>query len=585
MSAADAPQAAAAAAAAAPAEDKFQLSNAIMGEVVTRFPPEASGFLHIGHAKAALTNSILRTKFAGKMVFRFDDTNPEKEKEEFEHIIQEDLATLGVTWDVGPTYSSDYFDLMLKYADQMLNKGEAYVDFTPKEEMRECRFNGIATKCRVHSVEENVRLWGEMIAATELGQTCCLRAKMSIDDNNKCLRDPVMYRVNLTPHARTAEKYKVYPTYDFCCPIVDSVEGVTHALRTNEYHDRNDQYYWFCDTLALRKPTVEDFSRLNMEYTLMSKRKLTQLVDTKVVEGWNDPRFPTVRGLLRRGLKVPALKAFVEVQGMSKAVNVMEWSKLWNFNNQEIDAVAPRYTVVSNDTPCKATISGGVKPMEQLTKLRHKKNAALGEKQYYQNDVVLLDGEDVALLKVGDEVTLMDWGNVIVKAINVNATTGLPDSCDMDLHLEGEVKKTKYKLTWIAENPKSTPFKLVEFDHLLTKKKLEKEEDIDSIIAKVSHYEMNCLGEEALAEVKVGDTVQLERRGFFRVDADKPLTLFAIPDGRDKLNHLSAKAQWVKATGAAKGGKKADEGLTLEEKRAAKKAAKAAKSGPKKEDK
>eukprot|EP00672_Neobodo_designis_P012870 CAMPEP_0174856322 /NCGR_PEP_ID=MMETSP1114-20130205/35658_1 /TAXON_ID=312471 /ORGANISM="Neobodo designis, Strain CCAP 1951/1" /LENGTH=612 /DNA_ID=CAMNT_0016091117 /DNA_START=163 /DNA_END=2001 /DNA_ORIENTATION=- len=579
-------------AAAPEEEDKLVLTNAVEGAVVTRFPPEASGFLHIGHAKAALTNSLLRNKYKGKMVFRFDDTNPEKENVEFEAAIVHDLGLLGVKWDVGPTYSSDHFPIMMKYADDLVARGLAYVDNTEKEEMRKCRFDGVATKCRAHTVEENQRLWEEMKKGSPEGQACCLRAKISVDADNKALRDPTIYRVNLNPHPRQGDKYKVYPTYDWCCPIVDSIEGVTHALRTNEYHDRNAQYDWIIDQLGLRKPTIEDFSRLNMEYSLMSKRKLTKLVADGVVDGWDDPRFPTVRGLVRRGLHMDALAEFIKIQGMSKAVNLMEWSKLWNLNNQAIDPQAARYTCVSAETPVVVKVAGAPGHLVADTKLRHKKNEALGTKTYYKSDEVLLDAEDVALLKDGDEVTLMDWGNAFITEI-VKNDAGVPVSATATMNPDGDVKKTKYKLTWVPTNEKNVAFEMREFDHILTKKKPEEGDDLDAIVAKVTKYTMRGTGEEAMAELQPGQTIQLERRGFYRVDSVGPLILHAIPDGRDKVNHLSAKAQYIKqnpsaapagAKGAKKGGEDKSAAMTLEEKRAAKAAKKAA-SGKKKEEK
>jgi glutamyl-tRNA synthetase len=601
-------KAAAAAAAAEPVEqeDKLFLPNAVEGQVVTRFPPEASGFLHIGHAKALLVNGMLRDKYKGKMVFRFDDTNPSKEKHEFEEAIVADMKSLEVSYDVGPTFSSMYFDEMRVHAEDLLERGLAYADFTNVEDMRKARFDGVATPCRSHTIEENKRLWQEMLNGTEEGQKCCLRAKISLDAPNKALRDPTIYRVNLNPHARTGLKYKAYPTYDFCCPIVDSIEGVTHALRTTEYHDRNDQYYWFIDALKLRKPVLEDFSRLNMEYALMSKRKLTQLVADKVVDGWDDPRFPTVRGLLRRGLTVSALREFVKIQGMSKVVNMMEWAKLWNLNQQVIDPIAPRYAAVNADAKVKATVTNYANgaALTRLTRLRHKKNPDLGEREYVQGPVVFLDAEDVALLKEGEEVTLMDWGNAFVRnivtapaaAASADAAAGavtpapLAVSCDLELNPTGDVKKTKYKLSWVAENPAAVKAVVHEYDHLLTKKKPDADDDLDKILAKVTHYEMNIIGEASMAELKKGDFLQIERRGFYIVDAVQPtLSLIFVPAASEKVNHLSAKAQWLKtqppapaAAPAAKAAKpaKADDGLTLEEKRAAKAAKKAAPKAP-----
>ncbi|CAD2217933.1 glutamyl-tRNA synthetase [Angomonas deanei] len=391
------------------------------------------------------------------------------------------------------------------------------------------------------------------------------------------MRDPVMYRVNMTPHARHGTEEKVYPTYDFCCPLIDSIEGVTHALRTNEYHDRNAQYYWFCDALKIRKPMIEDFSRLNMEYSVMSKRKLTKLVETGVVDGWDDPRFPTVRALVRRGLKIEALRQFVADQGMSKTVNFMEWSKIWFYNTQILDPICPRYTCVSKQLQVRCRVEGQ-KGAEQCTKPLHKKNPDVGEKVYFKSDAILLDAEDVALLKDGDEVTLMDWGNAYVRNIKRPSADALPTEADIVLHPDGDVKKTKYKLTWIAESAAAPTLLLKEYDHILTKKKPEPEENLDDLIAKVSIYTQEVVGEEALKNIKLGDTIQLERRGYYIVDkwSDDAKELIFIPDGRDKINHLSAKAQFLKTL--PKKMSAADELAAKRAEKAAKKAAQKSKA-------
>ena len=595
--------------------EKLVLQNAEVGKVKTRFPPEASGFLHIGHAKAALVNSMLRDKYKGQMVFRYDDTNPEKEKQDFEDAIKEDLKSLGVTWEKDPTHSSDYFDQMLGFADKLVAEGNAYCDQTEQQEMRRCRMEGEATKFRDTPVEENQRLWAEMKAGSEEGRITCLRAKMSVDAANKALRDPVIYRVNVeTPHVKTRTKYKTYPTYDFCCPIVDSLEGVTHALRTSEYRDRNDQYAWFLEKLALvHKPQLDDFSRLNMEYTLMSKRKLTLLVEEGVVDGWDDPRFPTVRGLLRRGLTVEALRAFVNVQGMSKVGNLMEWSKLWAFNNNVIDPVAPRYTVVSYDTAVRATITGEGAPVEltPFEKALHKKNSDLGVRTAYTAPVIYVDAADVALLTDQQEVTLMDWGNAnVVDIVYHFGNKRRPVACKFSLNGSTNVKKT-YKMTWVPENPGANfHVTLVEYDHLLTKKKPEADDELKDILAKKTKYTQEAIGEPAMKALKHGDKLQLERRGFYIVDAidveKRTATLIAIPSPIEKANHLSAKsAYWAEEEAAQAASVGADttstacvdaakqatkpaggqpvDAMTLEERRAAKKAAKTASSKKKDE--
>ncbi|KAJ2538709.1 glutamate--tRNA ligase, partial [Coemansia sp. RSA 1933] len=315
------------------------------GQVVTRFPPEPSGYLHIGHAKAALLNQYFAQQYGGKMLVRFDDTNPTKERGEFEDAITEDLRLLGITADA-VSHTSDYFQTLYEHAVEMVRKGLAYVDDTDQLTMRDERGKGIASRCRDLSVEDNLARFEEMRLGSAFGQTCCLRAKMSVDNPNKAMRDPVIYRCNLTPHHRTGEAWKIYPTYDFCCPIIDSLEGVTHALRSMEYRDRNPQYEWFFPALGLRPVAIKDFSRMNFVHTLLSKRKLQWFVDNGLVTGWDDPRFPTVRGIRRRGMTIEALRQYVLMQGASQKNMLLEWDKIWAVNKKCIDPVAPRHTAL-----------------------------------------------------------------------------------------------------------------------------------------------------------------------------------------------------------------------------------------------
>ena len=280
------------------AEEKYSrlmgnLNNAVDGQVVTRFPPEPSGFLHIGHAKAVLLNNFFARKHKGKLIVRFDDTNPSKEKAEFEEAIVKDLATLGVVADI-KSHTSDHFELIISKAKQLIKQGDAYMDDTDAITMKENRMQSIAYALRDRSPKDNLKLFELMMGGTEEGQKWCMRAKIDMDSKNGCLRDPVFFRSNLVPHHRTNTKYKAYPTYDLACPIVDSTEGVTHAMRSKEYTDRNFLYNWVLEKFKLRKVNIQAFARVNFNQTLMSKRKLQQLVDAGSVEGWNDPRFPTV---------------------------------------------------------------------------------------------------------------------------------------------------------------------------------------------------------------------------------------------------------------------------------------------------
>ncbi|XP_014679662.1 PREDICTED: bifunctional glutamate/proline--tRNA ligase-like [Priapulus caudatus] len=281
-------------------EGKFvELPGAEKGKVVVRFPPEASGYLHIGHAKAALLNEYYQKSFDGKLIMRFDDTNPAKEKADFEKVILEDVVMLDIKPDMY-SHTSDHFATILGMCEKLLRDGRAYVDDTPAEKMKQEREAREESQNRSNCVEKNVKMWEDMKQGTAYGKTCAVRAKIDMQSDNGAMRDPTIYRCKNEEHVRTGLQYKVYPTYDFACPIVDSIEGVTHALRTTEYHDRDDQYYWFINALQIPKVHIWEYARLNMVNTVLSKRKLTWFVDEGIVDGWDDPRMPTVRGVLRR---------------------------------------------------------------------------------------------------------------------------------------------------------------------------------------------------------------------------------------------------------------------------------------------
>jgi glutamyl-tRNA synthetase len=447
----------------------LDLPNAKEGEVCTRFPPEPSGYLHIGHAKAALLNAYYAETYKGKLIVRFDDTNPSKEKIEFVESILEDIQTLRIK-PYKISYTSDYFPILLNYVEDLLKQGKAYVDNTTPEQMKKERFTGIESKCRNNSVEENIRKWEEMKKFSEEGRNCCVRIKIDMQSKNKCLRDPAIYRCNDVPHHRTGTQYKVYPLYDFACPIVDSIEGVTHALRSSEYHDRNALYNWILETLKLRKVHITDFSRLNFAYTVLSKRKLQKFVDTKIVSGWDDPRFPTIKGMLRRGLTVEALREFILSQGASKSITLMEPEKLWVINKKIIDPIVPRYTAIAKKDICPFIISDG--PTEPIHKSipRHKKNSSLGNKIITYINKIWLEQIDAQIIEQGEEITLMDWGNAIVEDIQKDESGNIKE-LHGHLHLEGSFKTTKKKLTWLPIIDDVIPIQLVQFDHLITKKK------------------------------------------------------------------------------------------------------------------
>ncbi|XP_064604056.1 bifunctional glutamate/proline--tRNA ligase-like [Liolophura sinensis] len=525
-------------------EGKFvELPGAKIGEVVVRFPPEASGYLHVGHAKAALLNQYYQQAFEGTLIMRFDDTNPAKENAHFEEVILEDVAMLGIRYD-RLTHTSDHFDRLLELCERMIREGTAYVDDTDPEIMKKEREERKESARRNANVSENLRLWGEMKKGTEIGQKCCVRAKIDMNSDNGCMRDPTMYRCKNEEHVRTGTKYKVYPTYDFACPIVDSVENVTHALRTTEYHDRDEQYFWFLDTLGLRKPHIYEYSRLNLQNTVLSKRKLTWFVDQGIVDGWDDPRFPTVRGVLRRGMTVEGLKQFIVAQGSSRSVVMMEWDKIWAVNKKVIDPIVPRYTALLKENVIPVLVEGAKLESKEVAK--HPKNADVGMKSVWYGPKILIDGADAQVLKEGEIVTFINWGNLKIKAIKRDKS-GAVESIDAVLNLENTDFKKTQKLTWLADTESSPliPTICYNFDHIITKPVLGKDEDFKSYVNKDSRKIEPMLGDPCLADLKKGQIIQLQRRGYFICDQPYeptsrytgkacPCVLFNIPDGHQK---------------------------------------------------
>ncbi|KAF9454591.1 glutamate-tRNA ligase [Macrolepiota fuliginosa MF-IS2] len=511
------------------------LQDAKEGQVVTRFPPEPSGYLHIGHTKAAILNQYFARMYKGKLIIRFDDTNPSKERTEFEETILEDLQLLDIRGDQ-VTHTSNYFDTIYNYAIQLIKDGKSYTDDTEKDQMRDERGKGIPSKHRDDSVEDNLKHFAEMTSGSNEGLRWCLRAKISVDNNNRALRDPVIYRCNTLPHHHTGDKWKVYPTYDFACPVVDSIEGVTHALRTNEYRDRNPQYQWMLEATGLRKVNIWDFSRLNFIYTLLSKRKLHWFVDQGLVGGWDDPRFPTVRGIRRRGMTVEALTQFMLSQGPSQAVVSLEWDSIWTHNKKIIDPIAPRLWALHKEGSVPVTLANGPASPEVKTLPKHKKNPDVGEKKTVYSSKITIEQEDAVSFEDQEEITLMDWGNAIVRQKQVDAS-GKVLSLVMDLHLEGDFRKTKKKVTWLAEPTSAYPIPtvtLTDFDYLITKKKLEEEDNVADFVTPVTEFKEIAHADANVLELKKGDIIQFERKGYYIYDGEKDgvREFFKIPDGR-----------------------------------------------------
>ncbi|KAJ0409984.1 hypothetical protein ATCC90586_009661 [Pythium insidiosum] len=514
------------------------LKGAVQGQVVTRFPPEPSGYLHIGHLKACLLNDFYARHYGGQLIVRFDDTNPSKEKDEFEQSILADLARLDIVPD-RVTYTSDSFPKIIELARQLLREGNAYMDNTPQEQMREERMNGVESRCRAQSPEQNLALFEQMLRNDPAAAGFCMRGKIDMQAKNKALRDPVFFRANATPHHRTGTRYCAYPTYDLACPIVDSLEGVTHALRTTEYNDRDEQYQWVLQALRLRKVEIHAFARMNFVHSVLSKRKLQWFVDHGHVAGWNDPRFPTVQGVLRRGVQVAALREFIVSQGASRRITDMEWDKFWTLNKRVLDPSAARYFAVDKARAVPLVLRNvAADAVVGLPIARHPKDASKGHKVMRFARRLLVERDDAELFVEGEEVTLMRLGNVVVRSVERDAS-GAVTAVEADNHPQGDFKKTKLKVTWLADLPDLVDCVLVEFDHLIAKPKLEENDNFQDHLTPVTRAEMRALGDHEMRNLQQDDVVQLERRGFFRVDRpyiskDKPLVLFMVPDGKAK---------------------------------------------------
>ena len=327
--------------------------------ILTRFPPEPNGYLHLGHAKSLCINFGLAEKYGGKTNLRYDDTNPTKEDTEYVDAIKEDIKWLGFQWEK-ECYASDYFDQLYEWAEQMIERGQAYVDDQTLEEMRENRGTvdkpGKDSPWRDRSVEENLRLFREMKAGKYADGEKVLRAKIDMAHPNMMFRDPILYRIKHAHHHRTGDKWCIYPMYDFTHGQCDSIEHITHSICTLEFDVHRPLYDWFIETLGIYPSHQYEFARLNLTYTLMSKRKLLELVQKGLVAGWDDPRMPTLCGVRRRGYTPEALKMFCDKIGVSKRDQLMDIQLLEWCVRQDLNARSNRYMVVSDD-PVKVTLT------------------------------------------------------------------------------------------------------------------------------------------------------------------------------------------------------------------------------------
>ncbi len=384
------------------------LPNAVMGKVITRFPPEPNGFLHIGHAKAAIVDQEYARMYDGKFILRFDDTNPENAQLEFYNAQKEDLQWLGIEWDEEYN-TSDHLEQHYRLAEQLISQGDAYVCKCSPEDIKHGRFYGKECMCRCASCGENVDIWKDMISSSTI-EGAILRLKGDLTCTNTAMRDPTLFRIIETEHPIQGSKYRVWPTYDFAGAIEDSLSGVTHPFRTKEYELRDECYFYILNLLNLRKPHLMEFSRLSIEGMPVSKRKIKPLIDTGKVTGYDDVRLPTLRGLRRRGILVETIKQFVISQGISKAESSVTFDQVEAINRKIIDSRAKRYFFVPQ--PVKLIVENA--PTKTITLKLHP-TEKLGEKTITTNNIFFISDNDVQKLKIGDIFRLKDLYNVKIK--------------------------------------------------------------------------------------------------------------------------------------------------------------------------
>lgn len=450
--------------------------------------------------------------------------------------------------------------MLTEMARKMIREGKAYMDDTDQETMQAERLERKESKHRNTDPATNLALFEKLVLGEPEAQPYCLRAKIDMSSVNGTMRDPVLFRYNATPHHRTGTKYKAYPTYDFACPVIDSVEGVTHALRTTEYNDRDEQYYFLQDALGLRKTHIQSFGKMNFIHTVLSKRKLTWFVENGLVEGWFDPRFPTIQGCVRRGMNVEALKNFIIGQGASRRIITMEWDKFWAENKKVLEEKSPRYMGVTTEDKVKVELTNVAPGVTEHQVQIIPNKPEFGTRVMKRNNEVYIDQIDAVTYKVGEEVTLLRWGNITITEITTDPASGKITAMKATHDPEAtNFSKTK-KATWIAVLPDLVPCQVFEFDHLISKAKLADEDKFQDFLTPVTKIESAALADPCLASVQQGDVIQLERKGFFRCDqpyggsAEKPIVLFAIPDGKVKASSISTTAAATKEAG--KKGKK-----------------------------
>jgi glutaminyl-tRNA synthetase len=534
-------------------------TNKYAGKVQTRFPPEPNGYLHIGHAKAICLDFGLADEFKGKTNLRFDDTNPEKEETEYVESIQEDVRWLGYEWD-HLFYASDYFDQLYLWAIKLIKAGKAYVDDLTADQIREYRGTltqpGKDSPYRNRSVEENLNLFERMKAGEFPDGSRVLRAKIDMSSPNLNMRDPVMYRILHAEHHRTGDKWCIYPMYDYAHGQSDSLEQVTYSMCSLEFADHQPIYRWFIEQLEIFPSQQIEFDRLSLTYTMMSKRKLRQLVEEGHVRGWDDPRMPTLSGLRRRGYTPEAIRNFVGAVGVSRTNGIIELAMLEHFLREDLNKRALRVMAVLR--PLKVVIDNYPEgQVEQMDAVNNPEDRSAGSRQVPFSKVLYIEQDDFRetppkqyfRLSPGREVRLR-YGYLVTCTSVVKNDKGevVEVHCTYDPATRGgntpDGRKVKATIHWVSA-AHAVDAEVRVYETLFSKENPDETEDGQDFTANLNPNSLELISqaklEPSLAEAKPGSRYQFERLGYFCVDPDskpgKPVfnRTVALKDGWAKI--------------------------------------------------
>jgi glutaminyl-tRNA synthetase len=533
------------------------------GRVHTRFPPEPNGYLHIGHAKSICLNFGLAAEFGGLCNLRFDDTNPTKEEVEYVESIKADVKWLGFDWQEREYYASDYFQQLYEYAVQLVRDGKAYVCDLSPEKIREYRGTltepGRNSPYRNRSIEENIDLFSRMRAGEFPDGSRTLRAKIDMASGNLNMRDPVMYRILRSSHHRTGEVWCIYPMYDFAHCVSDSVEGITHSLCTLEFEDHRPLYDWFLDELKVDcHPQQIEFARLNLSHTILSKRKLIQLVLEQHVSGWDDPRMPTLAGIRRRGYTPEAIRNFCDRIGVAKRDSMVDIGLLEFCIREDLNRCVPRVMTVLR--PLRIVIDNYPEDtVEELDAVNNPEDPAMGTRKVPFSRVLYIEREDFRedppkgfyRLSPGREVRLRYAYFITCNSVVRDEKGEVVElHCTYDPKTRGgdspDGRKVKATLHWVSASH-STDVEVRLYGHLFTRANPAEEEDFKTVINPNSLETLTaCKAEPALAGAAPGSRFQFERLGYFCVDPDS--------DGRKQVFNRTATLRdtWAKIEKAQK---------------------------------